>query len=68
MPREAIRRGGAQQVAPNWAIADEIIKAVEKQPQTNTDKPGRMPQTHTKKYELEEVEKWGGLEDEKTVG
>jgi two-component system chemotaxis response regulator CheB len=44
MPREAIRRGGAQQVVPNWAIADEIIKAVEKQPRTYKDKPGQNPQ------------------------
>lgn len=29
MPQEAINRGGAGIVAPNWAIADEIIKAVE---------------------------------------
>jgi two-component system chemotaxis response regulator CheB len=29
MPLEAIRRGGAQHVVPNWAIAAEIIKAVE---------------------------------------
>ena len=47
MPREAIRRGGAQQVVPNWAIADEIIKAVEKQPQTYTDIPGQNPQKNT---------------------
>jgi two-component system chemotaxis response regulator CheB len=29
MPQEAINRGGACIVAPNWAIAGEIIKAVE---------------------------------------
>jgi two-component system chemotaxis response regulator CheB len=27
----------------DWAIADEIIKAVEKQPQTYTEKPGQIP-------------------------
>ncbi len=29
MPQEAINRGAARVVAPNWAIADKIIKAVE---------------------------------------
>lgn len=28
MPQEAVRRGGAQVVAPNWDIAAEIVKAV----------------------------------------
>jgi two-component system chemotaxis response regulator CheB len=32
MPQEVIKRGAAQHIVPNWAIADEIIKAVEKQP------------------------------------
>jgi two-component system chemotaxis response regulator CheB len=41
MPQEAIRRGGAQHVVPNWAIADVIIKAVEKQPQVYADNPGQ---------------------------
>ena len=44
MPREAIRRGGAQHVVPNWAIADVIIKAVEKQPKSCTDNPGQNSQ------------------------
>jgi two-component system chemotaxis response regulator CheB len=43
MPQEAIRRGGAQHVVPNWAIADVIIKAVEKQPQVYADNPGQNP-------------------------
>ncbi len=30
MPQEAVKRGGAQVVAPNWDIAAEIIKAVNK--------------------------------------
>jgi two-component system chemotaxis response regulator CheB len=30
MPAEAIRRGGADVVSPSWKIADEIIKAVER--------------------------------------
>jgi two-component system chemotaxis response regulator CheB len=30
MPAEAIHRGGAHVVAPSWQIADEIIKAVER--------------------------------------
>jgi len=29
MPQEAIKRGGAQHIVPNWAIASEIMKAVE---------------------------------------
>ena len=28
MPQEAIKRGGAQRVVPNWAIAAEIINAI----------------------------------------
>ncbi|MCP5109076.1 MAG: chemotaxis-specific protein-glutamate methyltransferase CheB, partial [bacterium] len=28
MPREAIKKGAAQQVVPNWAIAEKIVKAV----------------------------------------
>jgi len=43
MPQEAIRRGGAQHVVPNWAIADVIIKAVEKQPRFYADNPGQNP-------------------------
>lgn len=29
MPQEAINRGGAEVVVPDWAIAEEIVKAVE---------------------------------------
>jgi len=43
MPQEAIKRGGAQHVVPNWAIADLIIKAVEKQPQSYIDNQGQNP-------------------------
>lgn len=44
MPQEAIIRGGAQHVVPNWAIANVIIKAVEKQPHYYDDNPGQHPQ------------------------
>jgi hypothetical protein len=30
-------------VVPNWAIADVLIKAVEKQPQVYADSPGQNP-------------------------
>ena len=36
------------------------FKAVEKQPQTNTDKPGQIPQTNTKKHDPEKIEKLRG--------
>lgn len=44
MPQAAIKKGGAQRVLPNWAIAAEIVKAVNKrskEPQKSTpNKPG----------------------------
>jgi len=46
MPGEAIKRGGAQHVVPNWAIADVIIKAVETQPRSYTGNPGHNPQRY----------------------
>ena len=46
MPREAIKRGGAQHVVPNWAIADAIINPIDTQPQSYTAKPGHYPQRY----------------------
>jgi two-component system, chemotaxis family, protein-glutamate methylesterase/glutaminase len=38
MPQEAIRRGGARYIVPNWAIADRIVEAVQECHQPSAEK------------------------------